>query len=89
MYVADWAVAETGPAARPIDSPTASTPIPHPRYLNALFVVARSIGLVGHALDQKRLQQPLYRHPWCARMCTRAAARGCTLVRNLAPWHLA
>ncbi|MEW5304090.1 MAG: hypothetical protein WDW38_003413 [Sanguina aurantia] len=33
-------------------------------YLNALFVVARSIGLVGHALDQKRLQQPLYRHPW-------------------------
>ncbi|KAL6761489.1 citrate synthase-like protein [Haematococcus lacustris] len=33
-------------------------------YLNALFVVARSIGLIGHALDQKRLQQPLYRHPW-------------------------
>lgn len=33
-------------------------------YLNALFVVARSIGLVGHALDQKRLGQPLYRHPW-------------------------
>lgn len=33
-------------------------------YLNALFVVARSIGLVGHALDQKRLQQGLYRHPW-------------------------
>lgn len=33
-------------------------------YLNALFVVARAIGLVGHALDQKRLQQPLYRHPW-------------------------
>jgi len=33
-------------------------------YLNALFVVGRSIGLVGHALDQKRLKQPLYRHPW-------------------------
>ena len=33
-------------------------------YLNGLFVVARSIGLVGHALDQKRLKQPLYRHPW-------------------------
>lgn len=33
-------------------------------YLNALFVVARSIGFCGHALDQKRLQQPLYRHPW-------------------------
>lgn len=33
-------------------------------YLNALFVVARSIGLIGHALDQKRLGQGLYRHPW-------------------------
>jgi hypothetical protein len=33
-------------------------------YLNGLFVFARSIGLIGHALDQKRLQQPLYRHPW-------------------------
>lgn len=33
-------------------------------YLNALFVVARSIGLIGHSLDQKRLGQGLYRHPW-------------------------
>ncbi|KNC50333.1 ATP citrate lyase [Thecamonas trahens ATCC 50062] len=33
-------------------------------YLNGLFVVARSIGLVGHSLDQMRLKQPLYRHPW-------------------------
>eukprot|EP01102_Stenamoeba_stenopodia_P004918 TRINITY_DN15421_c0_g1_i1.p1 TRINITY_DN15421_c0_g1~~TRINITY_DN15421_c0_g1_i1.p1 ORF type:complete len:610 (+),score=179.52 TRINITY_DN15421_c0_g1_i1:73-1902(+) len=33
-------------------------------YLNGLFVLARSIGLIGHALDQKRLKQPLYRHPW-------------------------
>lgn len=33
-------------------------------YLNGLFVLARSIGLIGHALDQKRLQQGLYRHPW-------------------------
>lgn len=33
-------------------------------YLNGLFVLARSIGLIGHALDQKRLRQPLYRHPW-------------------------
>lgn len=33
-------------------------------YLNGLFVLARSIGLIGHALDQKRLHQPLYRHPW-------------------------
>lgn len=33
-------------------------------YLNGLFVLARSIGLIGHALDQTRLKQPLYRHPW-------------------------
>ncbi len=33
-------------------------------YLNGLFVLARSIGMIGHALDQKRLQQPLYRHPY-------------------------
>lgn len=33
-------------------------------YLNGLFVLARSIGFIGHALDQKRLRQPLYRHPW-------------------------
>mmetsp|Transcript_18602 Transcript_18602/g.33173 ORF Transcript_18602/g.33173 Transcript_18602/m.33173 type:complete len:613 (-) Transcript_18602:210-2048(-) len=33
-------------------------------YLNGLFVLARSIGLIGHSLDQKRLKEPLYRHPW-------------------------
>eukprot|EP00899_Mesostigma_viride_P016394 jgi/Mesvir1/24756/Mv22014-RA.1 len=33
-------------------------------YLNGLFVLARSIGLIGHSFDQKRLKQPLYRHPW-------------------------
>lgn len=32
--------------------------------LNGLFVLARSIGLIGHVLDQKRLNQPLYRHPF-------------------------
>jgi ATP citrate (pro-S)-lyase len=32
--------------------------------LNALFVLGRSIGLIGHHLDQKRLKQGLYRHPW-------------------------
>ena len=32
--------------------------------LNALFVIARTIGFTGHYLDQKRLKQPLYRHPW-------------------------
>merc|ERR1711920_242584 len=32
--------------------------------LNALFVLARSIGLIGHVLDQKRLNQGLYRHPF-------------------------
>ncbi|CAI5518151.1 unnamed protein product [Closterium sp. Naga37s-1] len=33
-------------------------------YLNGLFVLSRSIGLIGHTFDQKRLKQPLYRHPW-------------------------
>lgn len=33
-------------------------------YLNALFVLGRSIGFIGHALDQYRLKQGLYRHPW-------------------------
>ncbi|KAJ2703917.1 ATP citrate lyase subunit 1 [Coemansia sp. IMI 203386] len=32
--------------------------------LNGLFVLARSIGFIGHYLDQKRLKQGLYRHPW-------------------------
>ncbi len=33
-------------------------------YLNGIFVLGRSIGLIGHALDQKRLNERLYRHPW-------------------------
>ena len=33
-------------------------------YLNGVFVLARSIGIMGHIFDQKRLKQPLYRHPW-------------------------
>jgi len=33
-------------------------------YLNGLFVLARSIGMIGHIIDQKKLQQPLYRHPY-------------------------
>lgn len=32
--------------------------------LNGLFTLSRSIGFIGHALDQKRMKQPLYRHPW-------------------------
>ncbi|CAK5276176.1 unnamed protein product [Mycena citricolor] len=31
--------------------------------LNGLFVLGRSIGFIGHHLDQKRLREPLYRHP--------------------------
>jgi len=33
-------------------------------YINALFVIARSIGIIGHIFDQKRLKAGLYRHPW-------------------------
>lgn len=32
--------------------------------LNGLFVLGRSIGLIAHHLDQKRLKSGLYRHPW-------------------------
>ena len=32
--------------------------------LNGLFVLARTIGMLGHVLDQKRLKAPLYRHPY-------------------------
>ncbi|CAG8664997.1 17327_t:CDS:2 [Gigaspora margarita] len=32
--------------------------------LNGLFVLGRSIGFTGHYLDQRRLKQGLYRHPW-------------------------
>ncbi len=32
-------------------------------YLNAIFALSRSIGLIGHILDQKRLNAELYRHP--------------------------
>ena len=32
-------------------------------FLNGLFVLGRSIGFIGHYLDQKRLQEGLYRHP--------------------------
>jgi len=31
--------------------------------LNAFFIVGRSIGFVGHILDEKRLGMPMYRHP--------------------------
>jgi len=33
-------------------------------YLNALFALGRSIGIIGHIFDQKRLKSGLYRHPW-------------------------
>jgi len=32
--------------------------------LNGLFVIGRTIGMTAHFLDQKRLKQGLYRHPW-------------------------
>ncbi len=32
-------------------------------YMNGLFALARSIGIIGHILDQKRLDEGLYRHP--------------------------
>jgi ATP-citrate lyase alpha-subunit len=32
--------------------------------LNAFFVPGRSIGFIGHILDEKRLNMPRYRHPF-------------------------
>ncbi|MDP2872825.1 MAG: citrate/2-methylcitrate synthase [Bacillota bacterium] len=32
--------------------------------LNGLFLLSRTIGLIGHFMDQRRLRAPLYRHPW-------------------------
>ncbi len=32
--------------------------------LNGLFVLGRTIGIIGHTIDQKRLKEGLYRHPW-------------------------
>ncbi len=32
--------------------------------LNGLFVLARSIGIMGHIFDQKRHKEHLYRQPW-------------------------
>ncbi|XP_066144659.1 ATP-citrate synthase isoform X2 [Euwallacea fornicatus] len=32
--------------------------------INSLFVLGRTIGFIGHFMDQKRLKQGLYRHPW-------------------------
>ncbi|KAK0552824.1 ATP citrate lyase subunit 1 [Tilletia horrida] len=31
--------------------------------LNGVFTLGRSIGFIGHAIDQRRLRAPLYRHP--------------------------
>lgn len=31
--------------------------------LNGIFALSRSIGFIGHILDEKRLKMPLYRHP--------------------------
>ena len=32
--------------------------------LNGIFVLGRTIGMIGHYLDQKRHHSRLYRHPW-------------------------
>ena len=49
--------------------------------LNGLFVVGRSIGFIGHYLDQLRLKQGLYRHPADDITCVRALA-GCGRARR-------
>ena len=36
----------------------------HMGILNAIFVLGRTTGFIGHYIDQSRLDQGLYRHPW-------------------------
>lgn len=31
---------------------------------NAFFILARTVGFIGHIIDQKRLKEPLHRTPW-------------------------
>lgn len=31
---------------------------------NAFFILARTVGFIGHIVDQKRLKEPLHRTPW-------------------------
>lgn len=33
-------------------------------FFNALFIIGRTMGFMGHYFDQKRLNTRLYRHPW-------------------------
>ena len=42
--------------------------------LNGFFVLGRSVGFMGHDLDQLRLKQPLYRHPWDDITCVQELA---------------
>lgn len=32
--------------------------------LNGIFILGRTIGMIGHAIDQKRMNEGIYRHPW-------------------------
>ena len=32
--------------------------------MNSFFILGRTIGFIGHILDEKRLQMPMYRHPY-------------------------
>ena len=34
--------------------------------MNSFFILGRTIGFIGHILDEKRLQMPMYRHPYDA-----------------------
>lgn len=44
-------------------SPEEITTLLEAEFFNAIFVLSRSIGFIGHYLDQKRLGEPLFRLP--------------------------
>lgn len=48
--------------------------------LNGLFILGRSVGLIAHHLDQKRLKTGLYRHPWDDISCKNTVHRCHVLV---------
>ena len=56
--------------------------------LNGLFILGRSVGLIAHHLDQKRLKTGLYRHPWDDISCKNISLWrrfGCLLFADILP----
>jgi citrate synthase len=59
--------------------------------LNAFLIVGRSIGFIGHVLDEKRLAMPMYRHPMMCFMMFRKQKKSkvsfCLLSEAFGLWR--